>query len=814
MLKNFFITAWRNLFRNKLFSLINISGLAIGLACCMFILIYVLDQFSYDRHHNDAKDIYRVATNTIDHGKETPNVVSPAPLAAALKLEFPEIDKTARMFVPYNDDKSLIQYFSSGQLITSFYESKGYLADADFFDIFNYHFTEGNPATSLQEPNTVVISQAMAQKLFNNSSALDKVIRIKNSNGDIDFRITGVFTELGKSHIDGKFFMSLKSGVFGQYANTWTDFAVNNIFYTYIKLKSGAYKEVLEAKFPAFVKKYESKNLEAAGFFKKHFLQHVTDIHLRSALDAEFSRNGSITYVYILILIAVFILAIACINFMNLSTARSSKRAVEVGIRKAVGAGNNSLIKQFISESILASFVALLLAVGLLLVLLPLFNHLSGNQVTYKVITKPLYISAFIVLALIAGLLAGSYPAFYLSAFRPVQVLKGKMKNSFSALFIRKGLVIFQFAIAIGLILASVIILQQMNYMQHEDLGFKQTQQVIIPLRTDQAKKMYYTFKTEVKKSSFVAQASGTDTYPGTAVVSDKAFYLPGQTMQEAVNVKSNWVDYDYAATMQIPLLAGRFFSNGFVDDTSGFNKLVLNEKAAKDLGFTPEKAVGKRLLFDWQGRAYTYEVIGVTKNFHFEGLKEPIKAYSFEMQQGSYNYLMVQVNTKHVQSALQSLAASWKKLNVDEPFEYYFLDKQFQQNYDVERRTGSLITTFTIIAIFISCLGLYGLALFTAEQKIKEIGIRKVLGASVSHVVGLLSKEFLQLVMIAALVAAPLAWWGMRQWLQHFAYHINIQWWVFVAVAVLALLIALFTIGFQAVKAAIANPIKSLRTE
>jgi putative ABC transport system permease protein len=802
------------MFRSKLFSLINISGLAIGLACCMFILIYVLDQFSYDRHHDQANDIYRVATITIDENKETPNVVSPAPLAAALQLEFPEVDKTARMFVPFNDDKSLIQYFNGGQLVTSFYESKGYLADPGFFQIFNYNFTEGDFATALQEPNTVVISQAMAQKLFHNSSAIDKIIRIKNSNGDIDFRITGVFAGSGKSHIDGKFFMSMKSGIFGQYANTWTDFAVNNIFYTYIKLKPGAYKEVLESKFPTFVKKYESKNLEAAGFFKKHFLQRVTDIHLRSALEGEFSRNGSITYIYVLILIAVFILVIACINFMNLSTARSSKRAVEVGIRKAVGAANNSLVKQFISESVLASMVALLLAIVLLVLLLPLFNHLTGNEVTFSALANPLYITAFIVLALIAGLLAGSYPAFYLSAFRPVQVLKGKMKNSFSAVFIRKGLVIFQFAIAIGLILASFIILQQMNYMKHQDLGFKQSQQIIIPLRTDQARKTYYAFKTEVKKSSLVTQASGTDTYPGTAVVADKAFYLPGKTMHEAVNVKSNWVDYDYAATLQIPLLAGRFFSTGFVDDTSGFSKLVLNEKAAKDLGFTPAQAIGKRLHFDWQGRKINYEIIGVTKNFHFEGLKEPIKAYSFEMQQGTYNYLIVQVNTQQMQSALRSLETAWKRLNTDEPFEYYFLDKQFQQNYEVERRTGSLITAFTIIAIFISCLGLYGLALFTAEQKIKEIGIRKVLGASVSNVVALLSKEFLQLVMIAALVAAPVAWWGMQQWLQHFAYHINIQWWVFVAAALLALLIALFTISFQAVKAAIANPIKSLRTE
>lgn len=804
------------MWRNKVFSLINIAGLAIGLACCMFILVYVLDQFSYDRHHNRAKDIYRVATVSINQDGEIPNVVSPAPLAAALQLEFPEVDKAARMFVPYNDDKSLVQYFQGGQLITSFYESKGYLADADFFQIFNYHFTEGSPVTALKEPNTVVISKEIAEKLFGHTPALDKVIRVSNSNGVIDFRITGVFTTAGKSHIDGRFFMSLQSGTFGEFARTWTDFAVNNIFYTYVKLKPGAYGPVLDSKFPAFVKKYESKNLEAAGFFKKHFLQRVTDIHLHSALDAEFSRNGSITYVYILILIAVFILAIACINFMNLSTARSSKRAVEVGIRKAVGAGNNSLIKQFISESVLASLVALLLAVILLSLLLPLFNQLTGNYITLSVIAHPFYVTAFVSLALIAGVLAGSYPAFYLSAFRPVQVLKGKLKNSFSAVFIRKGLVIFQFSIAIGLILASLIILQQMDYMRHRDLGFKQSQQVIIPLRTDKAKKMYYALKTEVKNSSFVAQASGSDTYPGTAVVSDKPLYPAGKTHHEGVNIRSNWVDYDYAATLQIPLLAGRFFSKGFAADTAGFTKLVLNEKAAEDMGYKPAEAIGKKLFFDWQGKTYTYEIIGVTKNFHFEGLREPIKAYSFEMQQGTYNYLVVQVNanTRQMQSALQSLAAAWKKLNSDEPFEYYFLDKQFQQNYEVERRTGSLITTFTIIAIFISCLGLYGLALFTAEQKIKEIGIRKVLGASVSQVIALLSKDFLQLVMIAALVAAPLAWWGMQQWLQHFAYHISIQWWVFVAAAVLALLIALFTIGFQAVKAAMANPVKSLRTE
>lgn len=804
------------MWRNKVFSLINIAGLAIGLACCMFILIYVLDQFSYDRHHNRAKDIYRVATVSINQDGEIPNVVSPAPLAAALQLEFPEVDKAARMFVPYNDDKSLVQYFQGGQLITSFYESKGYLADADFFQIFNYHFTEGSPVTALKEPNTVVISKDIAEKLFGHTPALDKVIRISNSNGVIDFRITGVFTTAGKSHIDGRFFMSLQSGTFGEFARTWTDFAVNNIFYTYVKLKPGAYGPVLDSKFPAFVKKYESKNLEAAGFFKKHFLQRVTDIHLHSALDAEFSRNGSITYVYILILIAVFILVIACINFMNLSTARSSKRAVEVGIRKAVGAGNNSLVKQFISESVLASLVALLLAVILLSLLLPLFNQLTGNYITLSVIAHPFYVTAFVSLALIAGVLAGSYPAFYLSAFRPVQVLKGKLKNSFSAVFIRKGLVIFQFSIAIGLILASLIILQQMDYMRHRDLGFKQSQQVIIPLRTDKAKKMYYALKTEVKNSSFVAQASGSDTYPGTAVVSDKPLYPAGKTHHEGVNIRSNWVDYDYAATLQIPLLAGRFFSKGFAADTAGFTKLVLNEKAAKDMGYKPAEAIGKKLFFDWQGKTYTYEIIGVTKNFHFEGFREPIKAYSFEMQQGTYNYLVVQVNanTRQMQSALQSLAAAWKKLNSDEPFEYYFLDKQFQQNYEVERRTGSLISTFTIIAIFISCLGLYGLALFTAEQKIKEIGIRKVLGASVSQVIALLSKDFLQLVMIAALVAAPLAWWGMQQWLQHFAYHISIQWWVFVAAAVLALLIALFTIGFQAVKAAMANPVKSLRTE
>ena len=802
------------MWRNKVFSIINVAGLAIGLACCMFILLYVQDQFSYDRQHRRAQDLYRLGTVSTGREGAIPNVVSAAPIAAALQQEFPEVEQAARLFVPYNEDKSLLQYYEGGALVKSFYESHGYMADAPFFRIFNYHFTEGNPYNALQEPNTVVISKETVVKLFGTAPALNKIIHINNSNGQIDYRITGVYTPTGKSHIDGTFFMSLQSGAMGEFARTTTDFAVNNIFYTYLRLKPGARAAVLESKFPAFIEKYERKWLKAAGFDKTHFLQPVTDIHLHSHLDAEFARNGSITYVYMLILIAVFILVIACINFMNLSTARSSKRAVEVGIRKAIGAGNGSLVQQFIGESVLASVIALVLAVVLLASLLPLFNDVSGSAITLNVLANPMYITAFIILTLVAGLLAGSYPAFYLSAFRPVQVLKGRLKNSFAAVFVRKGLVVFQFAIAICLILASIIILQQMRYMQHQQLGFQQSQQIVIPLRTVHAKKMYEAYKTEVKKSSFVAEASGCDTYPGTAVVSDKNFYTEGKSAKDGIDIHSNWVDYDYAATLQIPLLAGRFFSKGFTADTAGFNKIVLNEKAVRELGYQPAEAIGKRIFFDWQDHKYTYEIIGVTRNFHFEGLQEPIRSYSFEMQQGQYNYLMVHINTKQLQSALQSLAATWKTLNSEEPFEYYFLDRQFQHNYEMERRTGTIITIFTIMAVFISCLGLYGLALFTAEQKVKEIGIRKVLGASVSQVVSLLSKEFLQLVIVAALIAAPIAGWGMQQWLQHFAYRISIQWWVFAVAALLALLIAFFTISFQAVKAAVANPVKSLKTE
>jgi len=820
MFKNYLKVAWRNLHRNKLFSLINILGLSVGLACCMLIGLYIKDQFSYDRQHEDAKDIYRLATAFRLQEREDKGAPSAAPIGPAMLREFPQIEKMARLYVPFDLVMAPVAYRPGSGSPIAFYEKNGYFADAAFFDIFNYNFLEGTPHTALEEPYSVVISEEMAHKLFGKAAALNKIIRVNINNGErADYRVTGVFRQLGKSHINGHFFMSLNSGSIGQFVKTVTDFATNNVFFTYFKLKPGTNAADLDKQFPAFVERYESKDLKAAGFYKAHFLQPVTDIHLRSSLNLDFAQNSSITFIRILGLIAIFILIIACINFMNLSTARSSKRAVEVGIRKVIGANHGVLIRQFLGESLLTTLLALILAVSLVNIVLPMFNNLASTDITFRSADSPSFIIGFLGLTIVTGLLSGSYPAFYLSSFRPVKVLKGKLQNSFSATIIRKGLVVLQFGISICLILSSLVIYQQVGYFREKDLGFRQDQEIIVPLVSNQSKKIYEVYREALLSNKDIRHISGCSYYPGTAVVSDKLFYSKGKTINQGIDTKTNYVDYDLLKTLNIPLLAGRFFSTEYAADTAG-NRIVLNEKAARKQGWTPDAAIGKKLYTDFGGVTTVFEVVGVTRDFNFEGLQKDIEPYSFELGRSAdhndngRNYMIVQAEAAGMQGILQFMAHEWKKLNQDDPFDYYFLDQQFRKTYEAEQRTGDIITVSTAIAVLISCLGLYGLALFTAEQKIREIGIRKVLGASVQSIVGLLSREFLQLVLFAALIAFPVGWFFMHRWLQHFAYHVSISWWLFLATATMAFCIAFVTVGGQALKASLANPVRNLRNE
>ena len=535
-------------------------------------------------------------------------------------------------------------------------------------------------------------------------------------------------------------------------------------------------------------------------------------------MDEDVKNNvtpgGSKTYLYILASIALFTLLIACINFMNLATAQSSKRSSEVGIRKVLGAEKKWLITQFLGESVLMSFLAFVLAFIFTKILLPLFNSVADKDLSLKFSDHFLFIGGFIVVSLITGLIAGSYPAFYLSSFQPAKVLKGKFSNSFSTFALRKGLVIFQFIISVVLIIASVVIAGQMKFLRSADLGFAKSQQIIIPLRSENAKNMYHSFKNELSKQSGIANVGASLYYPGISNIADNIFYKDGENMQQAKDIKMNYIDPGFLQTLAIKPVAGRIFSDDYPEDTSG--TIVLNQTAIKTMGFSsPENAVNQNLHFTFNDSTYNFKIIGVVKDFHYEDLHLPIGPYGFQLNTPPlYNYAIVHVKSGDMNSALNTIKKTWHTLNSSEPFDYSFLDKDFQKNYTAETRLSAIVGYFTIIAILISCLGLFGLATFSAEQRIKEIGVRKVLGASVTSIVTLLSKDFLKLVIISIVIASPLAWLVMNKWLESFAYRINISWIYFAITTVAAISIALITISFQAIKAAVANPVKSLRTE
>jgi putative ABC transport system permease protein len=818
MFSNYLKIAWRNLMKSKVFSFINIVGLSAGLTCCMLIAVYLYNEVSYDTYHKNIGQLYELATTFVKDGKEDKTPNTPAPMAAAMKKEFPEIEETARLMPLFAEDKTLLQYKDANAAPKSFYETKGFMADASFFTLFTYNFIQGKAATALTEPNTIVLSEELAKKFFDNEPALNKIIHVNsNTNGELDFKVTGVYRPMDKpSQIDARFFISVIGGNIEQFMKQQTDMASNNMFNTFFLLKPGSDAGRLEAKFPGFVDKYLGSDLKAAGFYKKQFLIPVKDMHLYAGLSNDIASSGtvSVTYLYILGSIALFTLLIACINFMNLSTARSSKRSAEVGIRKVLGAQKGSLVKQFIGESLLMSMIAFVIALAITELLLPAFSTVSGKHLSLNFSNEWFIIAGFFLLSLITGLLAGSYPAFYLSSFQPVKVLKGKFQNSLSAVALRKGLVIFQFIISVVLIIASVVISNQMNYMRSTDLGFSKDQQIVIPLRSTVAKNIYASLKNDIQNNQQVKNVGATLYYPGIVNPSDMGLYKEGKTVNDAKDVHTNWVDESLLQTLDIKPIAGRLFSKDFPADTN--QRMILNETAVKEIGFaSPQEAIGHKVGFDWRGESYSWTIIGVVKDFHFQDLHIAISPYAFQLNnQPNYNYLIVHTKAADISSLLKSLQASWHKLNPNEPFEYSFLNEDFQKNYEAEDRLAAIVGYFTIIAILISCLGLFGLATFSAEQRTKEIGVRKVLGASVPGIVALLSKDFLKLVAVSIVIASPVAWWIMNKWLQDFHYRTNISWTVFVITTITALLIALITISFQAIRAAVSNPVKSLRTE
>jgi putative ABC transport system permease protein len=716
------------------------------------------------------------------------------------------------------DDKNLVQYSPANADKKSFLEENGFIADPSFFKLFTYNFVEGKPNNALANPNTIVISEYIAKKIFNNKPAINKVLHVNsNMNGDHDYIVTGVFRPINSpSHINASFFLSFSGGNMEKYLiGQGNDFARNNMFYTYLLLKPGANAAKLQSKFPAFVKKYAANDLKRMGRDKKQFLMPVKDIHLSEVLMSNVTPPASKSYLYVLASIAIFTLLIACINFMNLSTARSSKRSSEVGVRKVLGAERNALIGQFLGESILMTFIAFVLALFITILILPVFNQLADKQIIISFSEDKFLLLEFLLMALVTGFIAGSYPAFYLSSFNPVKVLKGKLTNSLAVVSIRKGLVVFQFIISVVLIIASVVIARQMHYMRTADLGFAKDQQIIIPLRSTSSKSICETLKNEINNSGMVISAGASMYYPGTANPMDAGYYKDGQTMSDAKHTRMNYVDEDFMRTLDFKCISGRIFSPQFKSDTG--NRIIVNENTIKELGFiSAQKAVGQNIYFDLLGKKYNFKIIGVVKDFHYEDLHSEVSPYGFQLasDKNFYNYLVVHAKSGNMARTLKMIENAWHKYDQNDPFEYTFLDEEFQKSYKADSRLAVIVGYFTVIAILISCLGLFGLAAFSADQRTKEIGVRKVLGASVHTIVSLLSVDFLKLILLSVIIASPIAWWAMDKWLQGFAYRKPIDWTIFAYTTFIAIVIGLLTIGSQAIKAAVAKPVKSLRSE
>ncbi|WP_217601976.1 ABC transporter permease [Chitinophaga sp. GbtcB8] len=818
MLQNYLRIAIRNLQRNKLFSAINIFGLAIGMTCCMLLMLYIRSELMFDEHQQHAADLYFLKSESaVSTGEVRSFTTISALYGPTLKNEFPEIAQMARLWANVIDSKTLLQVREAGKSVKSFYETRGYNVDSTFFDLFTYKFLEGNAATALQEPNAIVLSEPVARKLFGHASALGKTITVGGDTGNGElFKVTGVYKdESHRSHIDARFFVPLSAGWIGGFLrNGRLNFSFNNMFITYLRLRPGTDVKKLERKFPAFMERHANKDLQAAGYTKAISLLPVTDIHLYDKVRAVVTDTTSKTYLYILGSIAIFTLVIACINFMNLATASSAKRAAEVGVRKVMGAGKAALVRQFLGESMVLSMMALVLAVIGVAGALPLFNQLTGKTLALSELMEPAIIGTFVALALLTGLLAGSYPAFYLAVFNPVQVLKGRFNNMMSAVALRRGLVVFQFVISIGLVLATIIIQQQMSYLRNRPLGFTQDQQVVIPLRTNEAHNAYTALREGLLQNNQVLGAAGTSSYPGIFNPMGFSVHKLEETVNEGQPIQANFVAPQFMKMMGFQLMKGHMISEQFMSDTSG--QIVVNETTLRKFNIPLDKAIGQKLKWELNGQASeTYEIVGVVKDFHFQDLHHAIQPYGFFLRNSrEYNYLIVHVNTAQMGKTLNFLADKWKALCPDEPFEYTFLDQDFQHNYHAETQTAQIVSWFTGISIFISCLGLFGLAAFAARQRTREIGIRKVLGASVLNITALLSKDFVMLVLVAMCIASPLAWYCMHKWLDEFAYRVSISGWVFIAAGIFAIVVAVITVSTQAIRAGLMNPVKSLRSE
>jgi putative ABC transport system permease protein len=817
MLRNYILIALRLLVKNKIFSLINILGLSIGIACCVLITLYVQDEFNYEKGFTDHEKIFRINTTFIREGIEDNIPATSPPIAPGLAEAVPEIETFTRVMKPLDTEVNIVRFNEK-----SFFEKNAFLVDSTFLDVFPYKLAEGDAATALDAPSSALVSEKLSTKIFGDKSPLDELLIINSGNTSDTFRITGVVaTPEFPSHVDADIYMNMNSDGWGRWVLTQTTWANNNIVGSYIKLKDpGSYKTV-ESKFPQFVEMHAGAELKQSGRNKVLMLQPLDRIRLFS--DMRQSSSGeqggsSITYIYIIGTIGIFILLLACINFMNLTTAKSAQRASEVGIRKSMGAFKANLVRQFLGESMVIVLFALLVAFFIVVLILPSFNLIMQKQLDFTSRNLPFIVIATVMIAFITALLAGSYPAFFLSSLKPTQVLKGKSLTSDGSQWLRKGLVVFQFVITITLISSIVIIQQQLKYIQSKSLGFDTDQVIMIPLRTSQASQQYASLKTSFEELGEVNVVSATSSVPSTPLSRDWGIYKQGTTSDQTVSHDIVNVDKDYFNVLHIPIIAGRDFVIGqdnVPTDTISTTKIIVNESSLQAFHIPLKDAIGSTIYFQPGDERYELTVIGVVKDFHQFSLHRKIGPMLF-MLSGNRNhfpYLAASVKMESVESMQEKMKKLWDERINDAPFETIFLNENIKKLYTAEARTSTMLTISTTIALIISCLGLYGLSVYVAERKTKEIGIRKVVGASVESIVGMLSKEYSKLIAISFVISVPLGYIAMNKWLEGFAYKIDPGIAVFVISGLISFLIAWITISFESYRAASKNPVDTFRS-
>ena len=824
MIKNYFTIAWRNILRNKVNSAINIAGLAIGITSIILITLYVQDELRYDSSFTHADRIYQVNLSANMDGGEFVTGNTPPTVGPALVSEFPEIESCVRIYYPGD----VVVRSSAGNGAENFFTEKKVLGvDSTFLQVFDYPMLEGSRDHGLTKPNSVIITEAAAKKYFGSTHAIGNILLFDNQR--IPYTVTGVLADPPKQ-VSWQFDMITSISSYAgpkRFSWSWVWLQVN----TYVKLKDQAANNreaiaALEAKFPAVVKKHAASAFQRIGepleqFYKKggrwdFNLQPLRDVHLYSAnIGSRISTLSDIKYVWIFSLIAFFMIVLACVNFMNLSTAQSATRAKEVGIRKVLGSEKSQLIRQFLSEALLCSFAATAIAIVLALVFLKPFNAIAGKSIEFTALFAHGNWLMLLGLSILTGLLAGSYPAFYLTSFRPVAVLKG-MKSAAARSgnsFLRNGLVVFQFAVSTALIICTLIVFRQLQFIRNKDLGLNK-ENIIVISNTQRLGSAEETFRQELSRTPEIKNVSITSCSPTSSNFSDGYEPSPGagdNRIVKSIGLPSFVVDEEFIPSLDIDLLSGRNFSKDFNDSAS----VILNESAVREIGW--KNPVGMTL--GYPGNSQQFTVIGVAKDFNLQSLHTVMGPFALFHQSSKtydlgYHWMLVRTEPGNMTSSLSMMESKWKNFVPDAPFDYSFLDEDFNALYASDQRMGAIFSIFTVLSVFVGCLGLFGLAAYTAERRTKEIGVRKVLGASVSGLIALLSRDFLKLVLVSALIAFPVAWWSMNKWLEDFAYRTSIQWWLFFAATFGAMVIAFLTVSIHAYKAAVSNPVKALRTE